>query len=156
MSLLLSLPLSIPCSETPIISTFDLSIYMGICLGIVASRREGEEAERKEGKEGNEKQLLIPVLKPNWIWESFSLSYQNMEVYIMIMRIILNKDRIDASSTNHPSRCESILLRYIMSIHPHRESISLPWPPLKMRIILIFSFFRGGGGLAAGSGENSP
>jgi hypothetical protein len=53
------------CSETPIISTFDLSIYMGICLGIVASRREGEEAERKEGKEGNEKQLLIPVLKPN-------------------------------------------------------------------------------------------
>jgi hypothetical protein len=32
--------------------------------GIVASRKEGE-AERKEGKEGNEKQLLIPVLKPN-------------------------------------------------------------------------------------------
>ena len=70
----------------------------------------------------------------------------NKEAYIMIMRIILNKDRIDASSTNHPSRCELILIRYIMSIHPHRESISLPWPPLKMRIILIFSFFRGGGG----------
>ena len=65
MSLVLSLPLSIPCSETLIPSWFDLSIYMGICLGIVASRREGEEAERKEGKEGNEKQLLIPVLKPN-------------------------------------------------------------------------------------------
>ena len=67
LSFLLSLPLSMHCSEMLIPSTFDLSIYLGMPQWIAASRREEEEAEaeRKEGKEGNEKQLLIPVLKPN-------------------------------------------------------------------------------------------
>jgi len=36
-----------------------LSLRLGICLGIVASRREGREGEAER-----KKQLLVPVLKP--------------------------------------------------------------------------------------------
>ena len=64
----------------------------------------------------------------------------------MIMRIILNWNRIVTgraailpSSTNHFGKCELILIRYIMSIHPRFESISLPWPP-------FFSLFPRQGG----------
>ena len=49
----------------------------------------------------------------------------NMEAYIMIMRMILNKDRIDASSTNHLGHRELILIRYIKSIDSRIET---PYP----------------------------
>ena len=66
LSFLLSNPLSMHCGGMPILSTFDLSLRLGMLQWIVASRREGEEAERKEGKvkqKGREEAASYPHIK---------------------------------------------------------------------------------------------
>ena len=159
MGRVLSLPLSIPLREMPILSEFRLSAYLSLLLSLpfgVGWWMMGEQAGVAGYYTRIKAELNMRIILNMEAYIMIMRNILNMEAYIMIMRNILNKDRIDASSTNHLGRCELILLRYIKSIDSRIET---PYPALatfENENHSHFFFFPRWGGLSLHNPESSP